>query len=244
MTDRTATGGSVYNVGPTGWYKFYDTQGYGLSGWHICAPVDVRKTVSLGLAPGGTFRHAWGRGVNSQSTGWSNEPYNYETGFCEVVSTTGTTATLRTYIFYEYNLLGQWIATHPCQPGQLVYAYTILRGPGMGPAAGGTALAKAGAPATGVPSVADMPQEHALDQNSPNPFGRVTDIRFQLPGASYVSIRVFDLQGREVARPLEGDLAAGYHAVSWEPGELPDGVYVCRLEAGPFVGCRRMALVR
>ncbi len=79
---------------------------------------------------------------------------------------------------------------------------------------------------------------------SPNPFARQTEIAFWLEARGEVSLAVYDVRGREVARLAEGTLAAGRHAVRFEAGDLPSGVYVWRLVAGGQVKTGRLTLVQ
>ena len=104
-----------------------------------------------------------------------------------------------------------------------------------------------------VTGVVDQPMafvsDFELQQNYPNPFNPSTQIRFTLPRASKVRVRVFDATGREVATLLEGALTAGPHALLWngqnENGEIVrSGVYFLRLEAGDEVAMCKMAVVR
>ena len=102
---------------------------------------------------------------------------------------------------------------------------------------------------TAVRTVTEFLSTFELAQNYPNPFNPSTRIRFTLPRASKVAVRVFDMSGREVATLLEGARAAGPHSLVWEgkntAGELVrSGVYFLRLEAGGEVAVRKLALVR
>ena len=82
-----------------------------------------------------------------------------------------------------------------------------------------------------------------LTQNSPNPFPTGTRIAWELPRASRVSLRVFDITGREVAVLVQGTLTAGAHEVTFERGHLPSGIYFYRLHAGTFQATRRLVLI-
>jgi hypothetical protein len=88
------------------------------------------------------------------------------------------------------------------------------------------------------------PEQFALAQNAPNPFGRSTVITYTLPEASAVRLAVYDVLGREVARLVDGLQAAGRHAVTWQAGPLPSGPYVYRLDAGRHAEARTMLLLR
>lgn len=77
-----------------------------------------------------------------------------------------------------------------------------------------------------------QPADYALDAPSPNPFSERASLRFALPERARVTVALYDVLGREVARPLDGgDLPAGYHTATVEAASLPPGVYVYRLDA-------------
>ena len=92
----------------------------------------------------------------------------------------------------------------------------------------------------------ELPEAYALAQNYPNPFNPSTNIRFQLPQAEQVTLRVFDVLGREVAALLDNtSLGGGEHTVRFDASRLTSGVYLYRLEAGSsFVQTRRMVLAK
>jgi hypothetical protein len=90
----------------------------------------------------------------------------------------------------------------------------------------------------------EAPASYALYQNYPNPFNPSTVIRYQLPADDHVSVRVFDMMGREVAVLVEGRQKAGSYEVRFDAQGLASGVYFCRLRAGAFVRARMMLLVR
>ena len=81
-------------------------------------------------------------------------------------------------------------------------------------------------------------------ENYPNPFNPTTEIRFTLPEAGAVSLAVYDVQGREVRRLVEGALEAGPHAVPFDASALPTGTYLYRLTAGGVTETGRMVLVK
>ncbi|HET9253564.1 MAG TPA: FlgD immunoglobulin-like domain containing protein [Candidatus Eisenbacteria bacterium] len=88
-----------------------------------------------------------------------------------------------------------------------------------------------------------------LAQNTPNPFNPRTTIRFMVPKAGPGSLTIYDVNGRRVATPLQGELTEGEHRVAWEAKDhagrpLPSGVYLYRLELPGFESTRRMTLLR
>ncbi len=88
------------------------------------------------------------------------------------------------------------------------------------------------------------PERFTLDQNYPNPFNPVTAIRFSIPETRVVTLKVYDLLGREVARLVDERLAPGTYTVSWDANNVTSGVYFYRLTAGDYSEVKKMLLVR
>lgn len=89
-----------------------------------------------------------------------------------------------------------------------------------------------------------LPVAFRLEATYPNPFASETTIRFTLPEAGPVTLRVFDVLGREVARLVDGEREAGRHHVVFDASALPSGVYVVQLAAGGQVAAERVTLLR
>jgi hypothetical protein len=89
-----------------------------------------------------------------------------------------------------------------------------------------------------------MPVEFALRQNYPNPFNPSTRIRFQLSTTSFVTLRVFDVMGREVATLVNEERKAGSYERVFDGNTLAGGVYFYRLVAGGFVATNKMVLLK
>ena len=89
-----------------------------------------------------------------------------------------------------------------------------------------------------------VPRTTALLQNYPNPFNPATVIEFQLHHAGEVSLRVYDVLGREVAVLASGTLSAGSYRVPFDARQLASGIYYYRLVAGSFAESKRMLLVK
>lgn len=88
------------------------------------------------------------------------------------------------------------------------------------------------------------PGEFSLSQNYPNPFNPTTRISFSLKTSGFISLKVYDLLGREVATLIDGEVEAGTRTVEFEALGLSSGVYFYQLRAGAFVQVRKMALVK
>jgi hypothetical protein len=88
------------------------------------------------------------------------------------------------------------------------------------------------------------PQGFALAQNYPNPFNPSTVISFQLPVSSHVTLKVFDVNGREMATLVNGEMAAGNHRVTFAPRDLAGGIYFYKITAGKFSQTRKAVFVK
>lgn len=88
------------------------------------------------------------------------------------------------------------------------------------------------------------PEEFLLHQNFPNPFNPSTIIRIELPFASRVTLKVFDVLGQEVVTLLDEDRPAGVFDIPFAAYGLASGVYVYQMQAGTFVASRRFMLLK
>jgi photosystem II stability/assembly factor-like uncharacterized protein len=86
--------------------------------------------------------------------------------------------------------------------------------------------------------------DYSLLQNYPNPFNPATEICYKLPRAGRVSLRVYDLLGREVAVLKDDFQEVGVYRAAFDGSNLPSGIYVCRLQAGDFSGSRKLVLLK
>lgn len=88
----------------------------------------------------------------------------------------------------------------------------------------------------------NLPESFYVEQNYPNPFNPSTLIRFGMPSPSHVSIKVFNLLGREVATLFEGRKDAGVHELQFDAAHLSSGVYLYRIQTEDAVSTKRMVL--
>jgi len=88
------------------------------------------------------------------------------------------------------------------------------------------------------------PITFALSQNYPNPFNPSTMISFDLPAKSFISLKVFDLLGREVATIVSEEMLAGSYSRIWNASNIPSGIYFYRLQAGSFTEAKKLILLR
>ena len=89
-----------------------------------------------------------------------------------------------------------------------------------------------------------VPFAFQLSQNYPNPFNPLTIINYQLTISSFVSLRVYDITGREVRTLVHETLEPGKHSLSFDASDLSSGVYLYKIQAGHFTETRKMLLLK
>ncbi|MBI3194661.1 MAG: T9SS type A sorting domain-containing protein [Ignavibacteriae bacterium] len=97
---------------------------------------------------------------------------------------------------------------------------------------------------TAVGDYPELPLAYKLEQNYPNPFNPLTIISYQLKVKSDVSLKVYDILGREVATLVDEVQQAGVKSVEWNATNFSSGIYFYRLQAENFVETRKLVLVR
>jgi hypothetical protein len=80
-----------------------------------------------------------------------------------------------------------------------------------------------------------LPREYSLSQNYPNPFNPTTTIGYQLPISSYLTLKVYNLLGQEVAAIFEGVQQAGNYTAILDGSNLTSGIYFYKMETNGFV---------
>ncbi|OGU48027.1 MAG: hypothetical protein A2000_12825 [Ignavibacteria bacterium GWB2_36_8] len=90
----------------------------------------------------------------------------------------------------------------------------------------------------------EIPDKFGLEQNYPNPFNPTTNINFNLPEESFVNLKVFNIQGEEVATLVNEELAAGSYKAYWNAAEMSSGIYVYVLRTKDINLSRKMILMK
>lgn len=98
--------------------------------------------------------------------------------------------------------------------------------------------------AIGDEPVGTVPTRFALNQNYPNPFNPSTTVQYALPTAADVSLKIYDVLGREVQTLVSERKAAGNYSVRFNAASLSSGVYFYKLQAGNFVETKKMLFVK
>jgi hypothetical protein len=94
------------------------------------------------------------------------------------------------------------------------------------------------------PANGEIPTGSELSQNYPNPFNPSTTIRYELPHASIVELKVYSSIGQEIATLVNEKKPAGVYTIEFDGKNLSSGVYFYRLTAGQFVQTRKMIVLK
>jgi len=89
-----------------------------------------------------------------------------------------------------------------------------------------------------------IPKTFSLNQNYPNPFNPVTKIEYAVPNDVKVTLRIYDVLGREVNVLVNEIKKAGYYSVEWNGNQLSSGIYFYQMKAGDFTAVKKMMLIK
>jgi len=95
----------------------------------------------------------------------------------------------------------------------------------------------------------EIPSEFSLSQNYPNPFNPATKIRFQIPASvettrRVVSLRIYDISGKEISTLVNGELRPGVYEADWDASAYSSGIYFYTLTSGDFKETKKMMLIK
>jgi hypothetical protein len=89
-----------------------------------------------------------------------------------------------------------------------------------------------------------VPTQFSVSQNYPNPFNPTTTIQYSVSSTQYVSLKVYDVLGRELSTLVSEVKPPGTYTVKWDAHGLASGIYFYRLEAAQFTETRKLVLLR
>jgi hypothetical protein len=96
----------------------------------------------------------------------------------------------------------------------------------------------------GIKNNSNIPKTFSLSQNYPNPFNPATTIKYELPKDAFVTIKVYDIVGREIFTLVNENKQAGYYSVNFNGINFASGVYFYRIKAGDYNAVKRMVLIK
>ncbi|MBS4028006.1 MAG: T9SS type A sorting domain-containing protein, partial [Ignavibacteriales bacterium] len=90
----------------------------------------------------------------------------------------------------------------------------------------------------------EIPQSYFLEQNYPNPFNPTTQFTFGIPSDNFVTLKVFNILGKEIATLVNKQMKAGKHSIEWNATNAPSGMYFYRLTSGTFSETKKMIFLK
>ncbi|MBL8006913.1 MAG: T9SS type A sorting domain-containing protein, partial [Ignavibacteria bacterium] len=90
----------------------------------------------------------------------------------------------------------------------------------------------------------EIPSGYSLNQNYPNPFNPVTNLEFGIPDLGFVTLKIYDILGKEIKTLINENLNPGKYEIVFNGSGLPSGVYFYKLTAGDFTDTKRMMLIK
>jgi len=239
-------------------YFMFDLRATVLAGqvWHVGAS-NIRLTDSV-VGTGSIAPKADNPAVNANPNISNANGYQAMTT-TSIVSGTGIGCNILTFNtsgFYAFSpgtyrlATIRWTKTPPLQnivlkfrvpptaSATVVYDSTVLLALNTGYTVTDPVIVSASNPGT------EIPKDYSLYQNYPNPFNPKTNIKFDLPKSSYVTLKVYDVTGQQVDEMLSQTMEAGSYTVTWDASHLSSGVYFYKLTAGDYSETKRMVLLK
>jgi hypothetical protein len=170
---------------------------------------------------------AWSTPVNLTNSDSTDNIQTHLAPFLRRVSTGANTFECTAFSYYGYEL-----------------GVTGPLGNGNNPTVGYMGAEKFTVSITGVNDPVNTLNSFALSQNYPNPFNPSTKINYTLPEKSNVSLKVYDMLGREVANLINATQEAGNHSVNFNASKLASGMYVYTLRSGNNVMSKKLMLLK
>jgi len=91
---------------------------------------------------------------------------------------------------------------------------------------------------------ANVPDSYSINQNYPNPFNPTTNISYFLAAKQFVTLKVYDILGKEIGTLVNEEKAEGQYSFNFNSGSLPSGIYFYTIHAGSFSQTRKMILLK
>lgn len=185
-------------------------------------PIEL---VSFGAAvQGNSVNLSWQTATELNNSGFEIERKSQNTEWNRIgfVAGSGTTTESRSYSFVDNSLP---VGSYSYRLKQIDYDGTFEY-------------------SNTVEVVTSIPVQYSLDQHYPNPFNPSTKIRFTIPEASIVSLKVFNAIGEEVATLVNEVYESGTNEIVFNASNLTSGIYFVRMEAGSFVSTRKITLLK
>ncbi|HEY5535788.1 MAG TPA: T9SS type A sorting domain-containing protein [Ignavibacteria bacterium] len=156
-----------------------------------------------------------------------------------------TESTTPSAIYYTSNDGATWASQYPAPAGIFYHISKARTGNTLWAVRSNGGIARYGTPLVGItPITENTPVDYQLSQNYPNPFNPTTKISFALPKSGFVSLKVYDILGKEVTTLVNSNMSVGSYSFEFNASNLTSGIYFYRLESNGFIDTKKMMLIK
>jgi hypothetical protein len=204
------------------------------------------NTTTTGLAGGSSASPGLLKTTNAGTT-WTaiTNPYTSTIAAICGAQTTWWVAQQGTGISISTNDGVNWTTAYTAPAGNFIHMQKSRAGATIWAVRDNGAISRYGVPLSGIiPISNEVPASYNLSQNYPNPFNPVTKINFALPKSGLVTLKIYDILGKEVALLLNETRNAGTYSFEFNASNLSSGIYFYKLESNGFTDIKKMMLVK
>jgi photosystem II stability/assembly factor-like uncharacterized protein len=202
---------------------------------------------TVGIAGGYSSTPGLLKTTNSGTT-WTAITNPYPTSTISGIvgaSTTWWVAQQGTGISISTNDGTSWSTAYTAPAGNFLHVVKSRSGATIWGVRQNGAISRFGQPISGINTISnEVPASYSLSQNYPNPFNPSTKISFALPKSGLVTLKVYNILGKEVATLVNGFITAGTHSYEFDGASLSSGVYMYKIESNGFTDIKKMMLVK
>jgi hypothetical protein len=192
-------------------------------------------------------------GLTWNSTGLTNTPYYFfalaYNNFGNILFAGGSTNSNEFGLYYSNDGGDNWIQFQPAQNYKGISAMVIIATVlpeiyNLYISTLGDGVLRLQIPVTGINNDDILLKDFKLSQNYPNPFNPTTSIEYRVGSREYVTLKVYDILGREVATLVNEEKQPGVYEVEFDAAELASGIYYYQLKAGSFIETNKMIYLK
>ncbi len=186
--------------------------------------------------------------TTNRGANWATITSPFATGTISGITGIGTqwwAALQGTTISYSSNDGANWATQYTSPAGSWYHIVKARNGLTIWAVRSNGGISRYGTPIVGVTPISnETPTSYKLSQNYPNPFNPVTKIEFAIPKQGLVTLKIFDILGREVTTLVNEVKIPGNYSIDFDASRLSSGTYFYKLSAGNFIETKKMLLIK
>jgi hypothetical protein len=186
--------------------------------------------------------------TTNSGTNWATTTSPYTTGTIAGITGAGDqiwAASMALTVSYSSNAGANWAVQYTVTAGSFYHIVKARNGSTLWGVRSNGGISRYGTPIVGItPVTENTPVDYKLSQNYPNPFNPVTKINFEVPKQGLVTLKVYDIMGREITTLVNEVKSPGSYNVDFDASRLSSGTYFYKLSAGNFIETKKMLLIK